>query len=202
MPYEPPPELARLSLSEIAEAVAARRLPPVEQWSPEKSGESEMRIAADGRWFHQGGEITRPAMIRAFAGLLMRDADGAHWLVTPVEKLSIEVEDAPFIAIDMEARTDEAGQVVLAFRLNTDDIVICGPDHPLRVAGSAQVPAFYLAVRHGTEARLNRSTYGQLIDYALDHGAGDALAVESMGQTFALIPPLGENVGEDADENG
>lgn len=202
MPYEPPPELARLSLSEIAEAVAARRLPPVEQWSPEKSGDSEMRIAADGRWFHQGGEITRPAMIRAFAGLLMRDADGAHWLVTPVEKLSIEVEDAPFIAIDMEARTDEAGQAVLAFRLNTDDIVICGPDHPLRVAGSAQVPAFYLAVRHGTEARLNRSTYGQLIDYALDHGAGDALAVESMGQTFALIPPLGENVGEDADENG
>lgn len=193
MPYEPPPELARLSLSEIAEAVAARRLPPVEQWSPEKSGDSEMRIAADGRWFHQGGEITRPAMIRAFAGLLMRDADGAHWLVTPVEKLSIEVEDAPFIAIDMEARTDEAGQAVLAFRLNTDDIVICGPDHPLRVAGSAQVPAFYLAVRHGTQARLNRSTYGQLIDYALDHGAGDALAVESMGQTFALIPPLGEN---------
>lgn len=197
MPYEPPPELARLSLSEIAEAVAARRLPPVEQWSPEKSGDSEMRIAADGRWFHQGGEITRPAMIRAFAGLLMRDADGAHWLVTPTEKLSIEVEDAPFIAIDMEARTDEAGQAVLAFRLNTDDIVICGPDHPLRVAGSAQVPAFYLAVRHGTEARLNRSTYGQLIDYALDHGVGDALAVESMGQTFALIPPLGENVGED-----
>lgn len=151
-----------------------------------------MRIAGDGRWFHQGGEITRPAMIRAFAGLLTRDAGGAHWLVTPVEKLSIEVDDAPFVAIDMEARTDDAGRPVLAFRLNTDDIVICGPDHPLRVAGTAEVPAFYLAVRQGTEARLNRSTYGQLIDYALNQSTGDTLTVESMGQTFDLIPPPGE----------
>jgi len=84
---------------------------------------------------------------------------------------------------------DEAGQPVLAFRLNTDDVVLAGPDHPLRVAGSADLPAFYLAVRHGTEARLNRSTYGQLIDHALATCPdGGALAVESMGQTFALTP--------------
>ena len=74
MPYEPPPELAAMSLAEIAGLVEARRLPPVDQWRPERQGESHMRIARDGRWFHQGGEITRPAMVRAFSTLLMRDA--------------------------------------------------------------------------------------------------------------------------------
>ena len=73
MPYEPPPELAGLTLAEIAELVAARKLPPVDQWAPAREGDSLMRIAADGRWYHDGGEITRPAMIRAFASLLWRD---------------------------------------------------------------------------------------------------------------------------------
>src|SRR4051812_741056 len=80
MPYEPPPEIAGLSLAEIAELVAARKLPPLDKWSPEVVGDSEMRIAADGRWFHQDGEIRRPAMVRAFSSLLMRDAEGQHWL--------------------------------------------------------------------------------------------------------------------------
>lgn len=187
VPYDPPPDLAALSLAELAEAVAARRLPPVEQWHPATSGDSAMRIAADGRWYHEGGLITRPAMVRAFASLLFRDEAGQHWLVTPQERLAIAVEDAAFIATDMELRHDEAGRAVLAFRLNTDDIVLMGPDHPLRVAGSIEVPAFYLAVRHGTEARLNRSTYGQLIDHALDRGE-EPLAVASMGAKFALAP--------------
>lgn len=188
MPYEPPPELAGLSLGEIAEAVAARKLPPLDQWSPAQTGDSEMRIAADGKWFHQGGEIRRPAMVRAFSSLLTRDDAGQHWLVTPFEKLSIAVEDAAFLATDMEVRKDEDGRPVLAFRLGSDDLVLAGPDNPLRVAGTAEVPAFYLAVRHGTEARLNRSTYGQLIDHALAVSPADALAVESRGVRFPLIP--------------
>ena len=98
MPYVPPPDLATLSLAEIAALAEARRLPPVEQWSPEATADSLMVIRADGRWFHDGGEIRRPAMIRAFAGLLRREADGQHWLVTPIEKQSIRVEDAAFIA--------------------------------------------------------------------------------------------------------
>ncbi|MES2302485.1 MAG: DUF1285 domain-containing protein [Pseudomonadota bacterium] len=187
MPYIPPPELASLSLAELASEVAARTLPPLDQWTPQQSGDSEMRVAADGRWYHQGGEIRRPAMVRAFSSLLMREAEGQHWLVTPFERLSIEVDDAAFIVTDMQAKTDESGRTALAFRLNTDDLVVCGPDHGLRVAGTAEVPAFYLAVRHGTEARLNRSTYGQLIDHALTLG-GEALAVESMGMRFALVP--------------
>ncbi|MFM2370600.1 MAG: hypothetical protein RIS85_322 [Pseudomonadota bacterium] len=187
MPYIPPPELAALSLAELAEQVAARKLPPLDRWTPAEVGDSEMRIAADGRWYHQGGEIRRPAMIRAFSSLLTKDADGQHWLVTPFQRLSIAVEDAAFIATDMQVKTDANGQPALAFRLNTDDLVVCGPDHPLRVAGTAELPAFYVTVRHGTEARLNRSTYGQLIDHALSLG-GDELAVESNGRRFALVP--------------
>lgn len=187
MPYDAPPELAALSLGELAEQVAARKLPPVDQWSPQEVGDSEMCIAADGRWFHQGGEIRRPAMVRAFSSLLTRDEAGQHWLVTPFQKLSIAVEDAAFIATDMQVKLDAEGRSALAFRLNSDDLVVCGADHPLRVAGTAEVPAFYLAVRYGTEARLNRSTYGQLIDYALSLG-GAELAVESLGQRFVLVP--------------
>jgi uncharacterized protein len=183
MPYEPPPELAALSLSEIAELVAARKLPPVEGWAPAREGDSAMRIAADGRWFHQGSEIARPAMVRAFSTLLSRDERGQHWLVSPFEKLSIEVEDAAFVATDMIA---DAGS--LAFRLNTDDLVIAGPDHPIRAAGDPETPALYLAVRRGCEARLNRSTYEALVQHALERG-GDRPEVTSSGATFALVPP-------------
>ena len=180
MPYEPPPELAALSLAEIAGLVEARKLPPVSQWQPAREGDSHMRIARDGKWYHQGGEITRPAMVRAFSGLLMRDEAGQHWLVTPHERLAIEVEDAAFLAIDVKQEGD-----ALAFRLNTDDLVIADPQHPIVARGDVDVPAIYLSARNGLEARLNRSTYAQLIDIALEN---DALAVTSRGATFSLVP--------------
>ena len=180
MPYDPPPDLAALSLAEIAEAVEARKLPPVERWHPAETADSHMRIAANGTWFHEGQPIARPAMVRAFASLLMRDASGQHWLVTPECRQAIEVEDAAFVAVDMRAEGD-----ALAFRLNTDELVIAGPDHPLRAAGDPEVPAVYLAVRRGCEARLNRSTYLQLVEQAL---AGGGLSVTSQGATFTLEP--------------
>ncbi|MGJ0238015.1 DUF1285 domain-containing protein [Novosphingobium fluoreni] len=180
MPYEPPPELATLSLAQIAELVESRKLPPLDSWSPADQGDSEMRIATDGRWFHQGGEIRRPAMVRAFASLLTRDPEGQHWLVTPVQKLSIAVEDAALIAVDVRQDGD-----ALVFRLNTDDLVIAGPDHPIHVRGDADNPAIYLGVRHGTEARLNRSTWAQLAEIAL---AGDGTSVSSQGLSFPLLP--------------
>jgi hypothetical protein len=188
MPYEPPPSLAALSFAELADAAEARRLPAVETWTPPRVGDSAMRVAADGSWFHEGGRITRPAMVRAFSALLTRDEAGQHWLVTPAEKLAIEVEDAAFLAVDMEVRADAQDRPVIAFRLNTDDVVLAGPEHPLRAAGSAEVPALYLAVRHGAEARLNRSTYGQLIDHALALSEPATLAVESSGARFSLLP--------------
>jgi hypothetical protein len=180
MPYQPPPDLAALSLAEIAALAAERKLPPLERWQPERTEDSQMRIAADGRWYHQGGEIARPAMVRAFSSLLLRDEDGDHWLVTPTARFAIEVEDAEFVAVDVK---QEGGG--LAFRLNTDDLIVAGPDHPLRAAGDRDTPALYLAVRHGTEARLNRSTYLQLAEIALE---GGELTVSSQGATFSLVP--------------
>jgi hypothetical protein len=170
-----------MSLAEIAAAVEARRLPPVEQWNPTETADSHMRIADDGTWFHEGRPIARPAMVRAFASLLTRDGDGQHWLVTPECRQSIEVEDAAFVAVEMRAEGD-----ALAFRLNTDELVLAGPEHPLRAEGDPEVPAIYLAVRRGCEARLNRSTYLELIEHALAEG-GD-LAVTSRGVHFALEP--------------
>jgi hypothetical protein len=180
MPYDAPPDLASLSLAEIAAAVEARKLPPVEQWHPTETADSHMRIAADGSWVHEGRPITRPAMIRAFASLLTRDESGQHWLVTPECRQSIEVEDAAFVAVELRAEGD-----ALAFRLNTDELVIAGPEHPLRAAGDPEVPAIYLAVRRSCEARLNRSTYLQLVEQAR---AGGALSVASQGATFSLEP--------------
>jgi hypothetical protein len=180
MPYQPPPELAELSLADIADLVAARKLPPVDQWQPQHPSDSLMRIMADGRWFHDGGEIKRAAMVRAFSSLLMRDGGGQHWLVTPYEKQSVAVDDAAFIAIDVKRDGD-----ALAFRLNTDDLIVAGPQHPIRATGDPDTPAIYLGVRHGTEARLNRSTYAQLVEIALENGD---LTVTSQGRSFSLLP--------------
>jgi hypothetical protein len=124
-------------------------------------------------------------MVRAFASLLARDEDGHHWLVTPDCRQSIAVDDAAFVAVDLQARAGDLGRA-LAFRLNTDELVIAGPDHPLRAAGSADTPAIYLAVRRGCEARLDRSTWLQLAEHAL--ATGDGTTVESQGASFSLAP--------------
>lgn len=184
MPYDVPPELASLSLAGIAEAVEARRLPPLDTWNPTETIDSGMRIAADGTWFHEGSPIRRKAMVRAFASLLVRGEDGQHALLTPQCRQLIEVADAAFLAIDMVAR-----EGALAFRLNTDELVIAGPDHALRAAGDPQAPAIYLAVRHGCEARLDRSTWLQLAEHALANGgAPEGLSVTSGAATFSLVP--------------
>lgn len=185
MPYEAPPDLRTMSLLDIARAVEERKLPPVEQWNPAETADSRMRIAADGTWFHEDRPIARPAMVRAFASLLARDVEGHHWLVTPECRQSIDVEDAAFVAVDLQARPDDPGDT-LAFRLNTDELVLAGPEHPLRASGNRDTPAIYLAVRRGCEARLDRSTWLQLAEHAL--ATGDGTTVASQGATFALVP--------------
>ena len=162
----PPSDFAGLSLAEIALAVAERRLPPVEQWNPPHCGDSAMRIARDGTWFHEGAPIRRPAMVRLFAGLLRREPDGQHVLVTPVEKLDIAVEDAPFVAV--EARSEGSGKDRrIAFRLNTDEPVVAGPEHPLHLIEGRP----YLTVRDGLEAAIARPVYYELAELALEEGA-------------------------------
>lgn len=179
MPYQAP-DLAKLSLAEIAELVEQRKLPPVENWHPEHTGDSEMRIAADGKWYHQGGEISRPAMVRAFSSLLRRDADGSHWLVTPQQRLSIEVEDAPFVAVEVQSE-GEGQNRMLAFRLNSDDLVVAGPDHAIELRGDLP----YLHVRAGLWAKLARPVYYELAEMALAENS-DAPSVRSNGVNFPI----------------
>jgi uncharacterized protein len=186
MPMEPPPDLASLSLAEIAQLAAEQRLPPVERWNPSHCGDSEMRIARDGTWHHQGSPIGRPAMVRLFSTILRREPDGGFVLVTPVEKLDIAVEDAPFVATEMKAE-GQGREARLAFQLNTGDIVTAGPEHPLRVAGTAEEPRPYLHVRGGLEALIARSIYYELADRALDAGE-DPPGVWSDGIFFPITP--------------
>lgn len=165
----PVPDLAGLSLAEIVALAEARKLPPVERWNPSHCGDSAMRIARDGTWFHEGSPIGRPAMVRLFATVLRREADGSHVLVTPVEKLSIEVEDAAFVAVEVRSEGEGRGRR-LAFRLNTDEVVVAGPGHGLRVEESDDGPRPYLEVRGGLEARLARPVYYELAELALAEG--------------------------------
>ena len=195
MPMEPLPDLATLSLPEIARLVEEQRLPPVDQWNPQHCGDSEMRIAADGTWFHQGSPIGRPTMVRLFSTILRREPDGGYVLVTPVEKLTIAVDDAPFVAVEMKAEGD-GPESRLAFRLNTGDLVTAGRDHPLRFAPAGgpdghDAPHPYLHVRGtigaGLEALVARSVYYDLAERAI--AGGDAApGIWSDGAFFPFAP--------------
>ena len=125
-----PKSFAQLSPAEAAELLAARKLPPVESWHPTRTGDSAMEIRADGSWYHEGGRINRPAMVKLFSTILRREPDGGHVLVTPAEKLAIAVEDTAFRAVEMKSEGDGAARTLL-FRLDTDDLVMAGADHPL-----------------------------------------------------------------------
>lgn len=180
----PLPDLANLSLADIARLAAENRLPPVEKWNPTHCGDSEMRIARDGTWFHQGSPIGRQAMVRLFSTILRREPDGSYVLVTPVEKLDIAVEDAPFQAIELKIDGEGAG-TTLAFRLNTGDLVTAGPEHRLRFDTTEDGPRPYLHVRGGLEALVARPVYYELATLALA-GSDSPSGVWSAGEFFAL----------------
>ncbi len=169
-----------------AEAAKVRGLPPVHLWNPAHCGEIDIRIARDGRWFHEGSPIGREPLVRLFSTVLRLDPDGYH-LVTPAEKLRIVVEDAPFIAV----RVDREGGA-LRFATNVGDEVTAGPEHAIRVEVDPETgePAPYLHVRRGLEARLSRPVFYELVDMAQtrDGPAGPEMGVESEGAWFPLGP--------------
>lgn len=179
-----PPDLEKLSLAEIVQLASERRLPPVEQWNPTHCGHSDMRIARDGTWFHQGSPIGRPAMVRLFSNILRREPDGGFVLVTPVEKLDIDVEDAPFIAISLKSE-GTGRRRTLAFQLNTGEAVIAGPANPLRFDIHEDGPRPYVHVRGGLDALIGRAVYYELAELALEEG-GDPLGLWSDGTFFPL----------------
>lgn len=161
----PPQDLAGLSLADIARLAGAKKLPPVERWNPADCGNSGMRIASDGTWYHDRRPIRRPEMVRLFSTLLRREPDGSFVLVTPVEKLGIAVDEAPFVAVEVRSE-GEGEKRTLAFRLNTGDVVIAGPDHPLRFEAHP-----YVSVRAGLDALLARPVYYELAELALSEGS-------------------------------
>jgi hypothetical protein len=178
------PDFARLPLAELARLATERRLPPVAEWNPALCGDSEMRVARDGTWYHQGSPIRRPEMVRLFATILRREGDGGHVLVTPVEKLAIAVDDAPFVAAELK-REGDGRAARLAFRLNTGEVVIAGAAHPLSFAEDERGPRPALMVRDGLEALIARPVYYQLADIALAD-ATTPPGVWSDGAFFAM----------------
>lgn len=178
----PPPDFDTLTIADIARLSADDRLPPVERWHPQHCGDSEMRIARDGTWFHQGTPIGRPAMVRAFSRILRREADGSHVLVTPVEKLDIAVEDAPFVAVEMKVG-GEGRETMLAFRLNTGELVTADAGHPIHFIARDDGPHPYVRVRGGLDALVARAVYYELAERALAEVDGPA-GVWSAGTFF------------------
>jgi len=169
-----------------------RGLPPVHLWNPAHCGDIDIVIRKSGLWFHEGTPIGREALVRLFSTVLRKDPDGFH-LVTPVEKLRIEVEDAPFVAIRVDAVTDEAGRQVLRFLTNVGDVTDAGPDNPIRVEVDPESgePRPYVHVRRGLEALIARPVFYEVSELAQERmlPEGPTMGVESGGAWFAVSPP-------------
>lgn len=156
-------------------------LPPVHLWNPDYCGEMDLEIRADGSWWHEGTPIGRAAMVRLFSTILKREGD-RYFLVTPVEKLGIRVEDAPFLAVDCDITSDR-----LTFTTNVGDQVVAGPGHSIILRGTPEAPRPYLHVRAGLEALIDRKTFYRLAAAATETQDGRT-GLRSDGMFFALEP--------------
>jgi uncharacterized protein len=168
-------------------SATGKGLPPVHLWNPPFCGDLDMRIASDGTWFYMGTPIGRPALVRLFSTILKRE-DGKHFLVTPVEKVGIRVDDAPFLAVEMLQESDDRGRL-LRFRTNVDDWVPCDSAHRLRFEAAADgglTP--YLHVRADLWAKVTRALYYDLVDMGEKRVVDGRLmfGVASSGEFFAM----------------
>ncbi len=166
-------------------------LPPVERWNPPFCGDLDMEIRADGTWFYMGTPIGRQPLVRLFSTVLRKDEDGRTYLVTPVEKVGIRVEDAPFVAVEMNVSTRDDVQV-LTFRTNVGDVVEAGGEHPLRfvIEGENSELKPYLLVRGRLEALLSRPVMYDLVELGetVEAEGGAMFAVRSGGEVFPIMP--------------
>jgi hypothetical protein len=164
--------------------------PPVHLWNPPFCGDLDMRIAGDGTWFYMKTPIGRPALVRLFASVLKREQD-KYFLVTPVEKCGITVDDAPFLAVELGV--EEAGRNrILNFRTNVDDWVACGPDHALRFEPETQTGGLkpYLHVRRGLWAKVTRALFYDLVELSEERDVDGTrmFGIVSSGAFFAMAP--------------
>ena len=201
-----------LFAAEIKKAAGSKGLPPVHLWNPDFCGDIDMQIKRDGSWHYMGSPIARPAMVRLFSTILRHDEDGKYYLVTPVEKVGIRVDDAPFVAVEMRVEGEGTHQT-LHFRTNVDDITVANKNHPLHIiydgggascasgGGSSRSvsdgspthqknkdtsPSPYILVRDRLEALISRPVYYQLAELAVEKDG--QYGVWSAGCFFALGP--------------
>lgn len=180
-----PMQIARLLQSEHGDG---RTLPPVHRWDPPFCGDIDMEIRRNGEWFYLGTPIKRAPLVRLFSTVLRRDDDDAYYLVTPVEKVRIRVEDAPFLITTVERLTRD-GIDYLEFRTQTGDVVVAGKEHPIWLESRADdEPAPYVHVRDRLHALIGRNAYYQLIEWGTprEGEAGAELVVHSAGEAFVI----------------
>ena len=174
------------SLASAASRAGARGPAPVHLWDPPFCGDLDMRIARDGTWFHEGTPIGRERMVKLFASILKREGD-RHYLVTPVEKVGITVDDAPFVAVDV-ARDEEG----LRFTTNLGELAVAGPEHPIRVVRDPETgePSPYIEIRSGLEALIDRKSFYRLVELGetAPHEDEDWFGVRSNDVFFPIIP--------------
>ena len=182
----------KLNLNDLAGKVeqpgkGTNKLPPLEKWNPPFSGDLDMRIQRDGKWFYLGSEIKRQALVNLFSTILLREGDD-YFLITPVEKYRIQVEDAPFVAVLVE-QVEAANGPELRFETNVGDQVTAGPDHPIRVDVDPQSgePSPYILVRKNLEALISRNVFYQLVDQAeVEEDTSNELFITSSGVKYSL----------------
>lgn len=175
-------------LEAIKQDYASRPL-PVHEWNPPLSGDIDIVIQRDGRWFHEGDEIRRHELVKLFASILKREGDD-YFLVTPVEKWRIRVEDVPFVVVDFDRRGKGQDQM-LAFKTSTDEVVIAGPDHPIWVESKprgeeGEEPVPYIRVRDNLDGRISRNVFYHLVDLALETDHEGPVTIMSQGAAFPL----------------
>ena len=178
------------AIAGVAREAARRGPPPVHLWNPPFCGDLDMRIASDGTWFYLKTPIGRPALVKLFASVLKREGD-KYFLVTPVEKCGIVVEDAPFLAVELRAEQAEHGQL-LHFRTNVDEWVACGREHALRFAPEPETGGLkpYLHVRRDLWAKVTRALFYDLVELGEERDVeGQRMfGVASAGEFFAMAP--------------
>ena len=177
-------------LAASAKAATKRGPAPVHLWNPPFCGDLDMRIARDGTWFYLGTPIGRKPLVKLFSSILKREGD-AYFLVTPVEKVGITVDDAPFVAVDFEVLGEGAART-LTFTTQVDDVVTAGPDHPIRVTRDPETgePSPYILIRANLEALIDRKSFYRLVDIGetASHEGEDWFGIRSSGEFFPIIP--------------
>ena len=165
-----------------------KSLPPIEKWNPPFCGDIDMTISKSGKWYYMGSEIKRPAMVKLFSGILRLESDNSYYLVTPVEKVRIQVEDAPFVAVAITKDQSE-GMNTVTFRTNLNDEIVLSKENPLSIEiKKNDEPSPYITVRNNLRALISRSVFYELVDLAetIPIDGVPYLAIKSQGEIFKI----------------